>query len=402
MREPHSVTMLGTGLIGMFYTQALTNHRIQDDVHVVYSRTDERAEEFASEMDVPHWTNDLEEAITHDETDTVVIGLPNHVHEETIRMAVDAGKSVLCTKPLGRDADEAKRILDLVEDAGVFEGYLEDIVYTPKTLSGLESVEEGALGDVLWVRARETHPGPHSDWFWDLDKAGGGAIIDMACHCVEVIRSFIGKDIKPVEAMCWADTLVHPIEAEDHGVGLIRFENGAVGQFEVSWGFHGGMDLRDEVSGTEGTIWLDHFLRTGNEMFTTGGSGDYVAEKAESETGWLFPVGDETGELGYYDMFTDMFDAMDENREPEETFYDGYVVNAILDACYESAESKQWEPIEIEDWRGKTGVNKIQPELEEHEGKVLVKKERLPDGRVKKILKDQETGQVTQEIVDEG
>ncbi len=215
-----------------------------------------------------------------------------------------------------------------------------------------------------------------------------------------MIRSFVGKEIRPVEAMCWTDTLVHPIEAEDHGIGLIRFENGALGQFEVSWGFHGGMDLRDEVSGTEGTIWLDHFLRTGNEMFTTGGSGDYVAEKAESETGWLFPVGDETGELGYYDMFTDMFDAMDEGREPEETFYDGYVVNAILDACYASAESKEWEPIEIDDWRGKSNVEKIRAELAEHEGKVLVKKERLPDGRTKKILKDQETGEITQEIVD--
>ena len=93
--------------------------------------------------------------------------------------------------------------------------------------------------------------------------------------------------------MCWADTQVKPIDAEDHGIGLVKYENGAIGQFEVSWTFRGGMDLRDEVIGTEGTIWINSFLRTGFEMFTTGKGADYVAEKAESNTGWLFPVGDE-------------------------------------------------------------------------------------------------------------
>lgn len=399
MRQPHRVSMLGTGLIGQFYTRALQNHRSKDDVEVIYSRTEDHASEFADEFNVSSWTTDMDEAIEHPDTDVVVVGLPNHLHEEVIQKVVDAGKAVLCTKPLGRNAEEAYRILQTVEDAGVFSGYLEDIIYTPKTLTSLESVEEGAVGDVMWVRARESHAGPHSSWFWDQDKAGGGAIIDLACHCVEVMRAFVGKEIKPVEAMCWSDTLVHPIEAEDHGIGLVRFENGAVGQFEVSWGFHGGMDLRDEVSGTEGTIWLDHFLRTGFEMFSTGSSEGYVAEKAESDSGWLFPVGDEVGELGYYDMFTDMFDAMDQpDHEPRETFYDGYVVNAILDACYESAESKQWEPVELDDWRGKTGVDKITAELPEHEGKVLVKKERMPDGREKLILKDKETGEISQAI----
>ena len=115
--------------------------------------------------------------------------------------------------------------------------------------------------------------------------------------------------------MCWSDTLVHPIDAEDNAIALIRFESGAIGQFEVSWTFRGGMDLRDEVAGTEGTIWTNHFLRTGFEMFSSG-EGGYVAEKAESESGWLFPVGDEIGELGYVEMFTDMFDAIDQGREP--------------------------------------------------------------------------------------
>ena len=169
----------------------------------------------------------------------------------------------------------------------------------------------------------------------------------MGCHCIEIARNFIGKNIRPVEVVCWADTQVHPINAEDSAVGLVRYENGAIGQFEVSWTFRGGMDLRDEVSGTEGTIWLNHWLRTGFEMFTSVGQGGYVAEKAEGDTGWLFPVGDEVHALGYAHMFQDMLDSLEAKKEPMETFYDGYIVNAIVDACYKSALSKKWEPVEL-------------------------------------------------------
>src|SRR3546814_8184156 len=118
--------------------------------------------------------------------------------------------------------------------------------------------------------------------------------------------------------MCWADTQVKAIDAEDHAIGLVRYENGAIGQFEVSWTFRGGLDLRDEVMGSEGTIWINNFLRTGFDMFTSGEGYDYVSEKAETNKGWIFPVGDEIHELGYNFMFADMFDGI-ENRSEEHT-----------------------------------------------------------------------------------
>jgi len=397
--KSHNVAMLGTGLIGDFYTMTLHGQRSRDRVTVVYSRSEERGRAFSKRWDIPEFTTSFEEAINHDEVDTVVVGLPNFLHEEVIAAAVDAGKAVLCTKPLARNAAEAKRILDKVESAGVFAGYLEDLCYTPKTLKALQTVQSGAIGDVTWVRSRETHPGPHSAWFWDRTKAGGGAIVDLGCHCIEIIRNFVGKDNRPVEVMAWADTLVHPIEAEDNAVALIRFESGALGQFEVSWTFRGGMDLRDEVAGTEGTIWTDHFLRTGFEMYTSGGGSGYVAEKLESTEGWLFPVGDEIAELGYVDMFTDMFDAIDQGREPQETFYDGYVVNGVMDAAYRSAESRQWEPVDI-DWRGGS-TPRIEKKAGLHDGHAIVKEEILPDGRKKLMLSHKDTGEVF-DLVTEG
>ncbi|MEP6660365.1 MAG: Gfo/Idh/MocA family oxidoreductase [Acidimicrobiales bacterium] len=389
--------MLGTGLIGDFYTMTLHGQRGRDRVEVVYSRSAERGAAFKDRWDVPHATTSLEQAVQHPDTDTVIVGLPNHMHEEAIAAAAAAGKAVLCTKPLARTAAEARRILETVEQAGVFGGYLEDLVYTPKTLKAVAAVRNSAIGAVTWVRSREAHPGPHSAWFWDDARAGGGAIVDLGCHCIEIIRSYVGKGNRPVEVMCWSDTMVHPINAEDNAIALLRFESGAVGQFEVSWTFRGGMDLRDEVAGTDGTIWTNHSLRTGFEMFSIGNGGGYVAEKAETENGWIFPVGDEVSEFGYVDMFTDMFDAIDRNSEPTETLYDGYVVNAIMDACYRSAASRQWEPVELE-WRGGT-TPRISKQSRTEDGLTIIKEEHLPDGRRKLILKDPTSGMFLDKLV---
>jgi predicted dehydrogenase len=392
----HRISLLGTGLIGTFYTAALHGHRGRDRIEVVYSRSAERAKAFSQQWGIARHTADLREAVRDADCSVVIVALPNHLHEAAVLAATESGKAVLCTKPLGRNAQEALRILQAVERAGVFHGYLEDLAYTPKTLKALESVRQGSVGKVLWVRSRETHSGPHSEWFWNKELSGGGAIIDLACHCVEIARSFIGKDVRPVEVVCWGATQVHPIEAEDHAVGLVRYENGAVGQFEVSWTFRGGMDLRDEVAGTEGTIWLNHWLRTGMEMFTAAGQAGYVAEKAENTTGWLFPVGDERGALGYFDMFADMLDALDSRREPMETFYDGYIVNAIIDAAYQSLRTKQWEPVRLGVWRGREGISPISPPRDYDAEHVLIKEERMMDGSTKLILRNKRSGQVSE------
>ncbi|MFN8241805.1 MAG: Gfo/Idh/MocA family oxidoreductase [Bacteroidales bacterium] len=392
------VAMLGAGFIGDFYTFSLHGQRSRDQVKVIYSRDEGRGKAFAARHGIPSWTTSMEEAVNDKDVDLVVIALPNNLHLEAVRLAAAAGKGILCTKPLGRNAAEAHEMMDLVEKAGVFNGYLEDLVYTPKTLKAIAAVRQGALGQVTWVRSRETHPGPHSDWFWTKEFSGGGVLLDMGCHCIEIARNYIGKDIRPVEVISVADTLVKPIEADDNSLGWVRYENGAIGQFEVSWIFRGGMDLRDEVMGTDGTIWVNNFLRTGFEMFTAGGKKGYVAEKAETEKGWLFPVGDEVTELGYNHMFTDMFKAFDEKKAPMETFYDGYVVNEIMDACYKSAKTKKWEPVDLKVWRGQKGVKPIMEVREYDKDHLFVKEEILPDGTVKIILKEKTTGKIIQKI----
>jgi predicted dehydrogenase len=388
------LAILGSGFIARFYADALVGQRRKDVITMVYSRTESNAKKFADDYKVPNFTTNMQECVSHEDVDAVIIALSNDMHLEAVLACVSAGKHVLCTKPLGRNAMEALQMLKAVEKANVIGGYLEDLVYSPKSLKSVATIKSGAIGEVIWTKSRETHPGPHSDWFWNKEKSGGGAMIDLGCHCVELCRNYIGKNIRPVEVMCWADTRVNPIEAEDNAIGLVKYENGAIGQFEVSWSFRGGMDLREEVMGTEGTIWTNNFLRTGFEMFTSGKGGEYIAEKAESNSGWLFPVGDELNELGYNHMFTDMFDAIENGRQPSENFYDGYVVNAILDAAYLSAYTKKWQPIQIEDWRGVAEEKTTKQMQDFDENFYLIKEEVLPSGEKKFIIKNKKTGSI--------
>jgi len=388
------LAILGSGFIARFYADALVAQRRKDVITMVYSRTESNARKFADDYNVPNYSTSIQECVEHKDVDAVIIALSNDMHLESILASANAGKHVLCTKPLGRNAKEALQMLQAVDKEKVVGGYLEDLCYTPKFLKSLASIKSGTVGEVIWAKSRETHPGPHSDWFWDKEKSGGGAMVDLGCHCIEISRNFIGKNNKPVEVMCWADTRVHPIDAEDNAIGLVKYENGAIGQFEVSWSFRGGMDLRDEVMGTEGTIWTNNFLRTGFEMFTTGKGGSYVAEKAESTTGWLFPVGDEVHELGYNHMFTDMFNAIENKVQPSESFYDGYIVNAIIDACYVSAKTKKWEPVIIEDWRGIAEKKEAKQMVSYDEDHYLIKEEVLPSGEKKFIIKNKKTGSI--------
>jgi hypothetical protein len=99
-------------------------------------------------------------------------------------------------------------------------------------------------------------------------------------------------------------------------------------------------------------------------------------------------------ELGYSHMFTDMFDAIDKKNEPAETFYDGYIVNAILDAAYKSAASKQWEPVQISDWRGKAIAISSKKITSYDDQYYLIKEEVLPSGEKKFIIKHKITGSI--------
>ncbi|MHA1369797.1 MAG: Gfo/Idh/MocA family oxidoreductase, partial [Promethearchaeota archaeon] len=161
----------------------------------------------------------------------------------------------------------------------------------------------------------------------------------------EVARKFFNND-KPIEAMMWGERVYHDTPFEDNSTILVRYENGRLGQAENSWTAHGGLDLRTEVYGTTGALFINNTRETGIRIFTKAGMG-YSVEKSEADKGWIYPVPNEYLVYGYYDELKHFANCIIEGKEPIETFKDGVVVNAILDAAYKSLKTKRWEKIDL-------------------------------------------------------
>ena len=335
------IGLLGSGFVAEFYLQGLRDVA-NWEIPVVYSPNQEHARVFVERWNLGGVAQSVDEVLSRGDIDLVLLAVPNDVHKDLAIACARAGKNLVCTKPLARNAAEAKKMLDAVEAAGVMHGYAETEVFIPAVVKAREFIEQGGIGKVLTVRSREAHSGPHMPWFWNKERAGGGALLDMGCHCIEAARYFIGKEVPVVEVIAWGDRLVHhdKTDAEDSAVLLMRFADGQLAQAELSWIARGGLDLRNEVYGTEGTIFTDVTRETPIRVFSRPGAG-YVVEKAESETGWLFPPVDEAWIYGYTGEMRHFVECVAKGQPPRETFADGYAVNVILDTAYRSMETKR-------------------------------------------------------------
>jgi predicted dehydrogenase len=339
--------MLGSGFVANFYMLGLKDVPGQE-VAVAFSFPEYEGlvRQFASQWKVLETSTDLDRTIARDDIDLYLIALPNFLHKEVALKLAAARRNQVCTKPLGRNAEEAKAMLDAAAASGALHGYAETEVFAPAVVRAERLIRSGAIGKVLWVRSRESHFGPHSKWFWDPELAGGGALLDMGCHCVAAARFFFGKDLRPAEVMAWCDTLHHETRAEDNSLAVIRFEDGRIAHLEVSWTSRGGLDLRNEVHGTTGAIFTDVTRGTALEAFTLGAAG-YLVEKADIEQGWVKPVPEEAFTYGYQAEMKHFVECVREAKTPRETYRDGYVVNTLIDAAYRSARSRRWETVSL-------------------------------------------------------
>jgi predicted dehydrogenase len=345
--RPVGIGMLGSGFIGEFHTLGL---RYVPDARVVAhaDASPERRKAFASRFGSRPFDS-IEALCADPEVDLVVVSLPNHLHREAVLAAAAAGKAVACTKPLGRNAAEARDMLRAVRAAGVFHAYLENVVFNLDMMRMHEMVEAGAIGRVTTFRAREGHSGPHAPHFWDAELAGGGALLDMASHGVECARYLFGKDLGAREVFAWGATLVHGAKTtgEDNAVMVVRFADGRAATCDVSWSSRGGLEGRFEVYGDAGR--MVHDMGVGSIRAFIERPAGYLGEKADAETGWVFPIPDEVRVHGHDAMMADVVESFRAGTPPRETFEDGYAVNCILDAAYRSIRSGHWEPVDVDE-----------------------------------------------------
>lgn len=343
-----NIAMLGSGFVAEFYLQGLADVNGQRVV-ANYSRSQKRASEFRKRWGIPECTTDLAALIQRDDIDLYVIALPNEEHLPVSLALSKARKNQVCTKPLGRDSREAKQILKAALRSGAFHGYAETEVFAPAVVKAKAMIDAGGIGKLVWVRSRESHSGPHSPHFWDIEKTGGGAMNDLACHCVEAARYFYGKDDPVVEVMAWGANLVHAkkTKGEDNALLMLKMAGGGFAHCELSWTTKGGLDLRNEIHGSEGSIFTDVTRGTPIQTFTSRSAG-YVIEKADIDFGWTRPLPEEAFAYGYQAEMKHFVECVRDGTSARENYHDGYAVNAILDAGYRSMRSGRWVRVKYE------------------------------------------------------
>jgi len=303
----------------------------------VASPTREHVDSFAATHGIPHAFTDYRQMLERDDLQMVVLGLPNDLHCQAAVDCAAAGKHVVCEKPFAMNLAEADRMIDVCRQHGVKLMYAEELCFTPKYVRLKSLVDEGALGKPYLVKQSEKHDGPHSPWFWDVNRSGGGVMFDMGCHAVEFFRWMLGKP-KALGVCADMGTYVHGDRTcgEDDGLLIVKFEGDATGVAEESWAKKGGMDDRAEVYGSEGVAYAD--LLRGNSILTYSDTGyGYAVEKAATTRGWSFTVFEELWNYGFPQEMQHFVDCVQKDEQPLETGEDGRAVLEILFAAYESA-----------------------------------------------------------------
>ena len=338
--ETVGVGIIGSGFVAEIHAEAL--RRVPNAKLVaVASPTEAHVQEFARKHGVPHAFTDYRRMLELPEIQLIDLCLPNDRHCEATEAAAAAGKHVICEKPLCVTLAEADRMIAACQAAGVQLMYAEELCFTPKYVRAKQLVDDGALGEIYLIKQSEKHDGPHADWFWDVQRSGGGVTLDMGCHGIEFARWLLGKR-RITSVYAQMGTYVHRdrTEGDDNANILVEFEGGAAALIEESWAKPGGMDDRAEIYGSQGVTYADLLHGNALETYSKVGYG-YAVEKAGDTRGWTFTMFEEIWNYGFPQELQHFVDAVQHGTPSLETGEDGRAVLEAIYAAYESARTGQ-------------------------------------------------------------
>jgi len=384
------IGFIGGGFITRFHIQSLIGVRDADVMGIV-SRTKASAEESATLARTIGVGNNakaydsITDMIADPNIDALWVCSPNFARIEAfeeIANAISSGKGeligVTCEKPLGRNVEEAKRVLELTQSANLLDGYLENQIFAPSITRGKEIVwARGAAttGRPYLARAAEEHSGPHMPWFWEGSLQGGGVLNDMMCHSVEEARFMLTEPGKPRDSITPISISAHTDclkwqrpeyvkilsdnsngktdyskrPSEDFARSLIEYldedNNKLIVETTTSWCFVGeGLRLSMELFGPEYSMFvntLDPDLKVFFSRKVTGSEGEDLVEKQNAESGGMPVISNEAEVYGYTAENRHMVQSFINGKRPEENFDDGLEVTRLLMAAYMSAEQKK-------------------------------------------------------------
>jgi predicted dehydrogenase len=344
------VGIVGSRFVATAHAEGL-RHVPGAEIVAAASPNPEHIWEFHKRYDIPHAFADYHDMLTSGLVDAITVACPNDLHCEVTLAAAAAGMHVFVDKPLAMNLAECDQMIAACQKAGVVLMYGENLCFAPKYVRAKQLADEGALGDVYYVRQLECHFGPHSDWFWDIEQSGGGVLMDMGCHSIAYCRWVFGN--APIESV-YADVanFVHKdrTKGDDHALVTMRFgsgdghPSGGVGVAENSWARPGGFDNRTEIYGSKGLTIADMSRDDALKTYSAEGYS-YAGEKAPHTRGWTWTTHSEPWAYGFPQEMAHWIDCIEKGTQPMLTGEDGRAVLEIICAAYESARTGKRVPL---------------------------------------------------------
>ncbi len=339
------IGIIGSGLAAALHAEGLRQVR-DADIVAAASPNPEHVWEFHRRFAVPHAFKEYRDMLDGDLVDAVTIACPNDLHCEAVLAAAAARKHVFVDEPLALSLADCDRMIEACREAGVILMYGENLCFAPQLVRAKELADEGALGHLYYVRKQECRRGPRSDWSWDMERSGGGVLMDTGPHSIAFCRwMFANAPVESVYAELGRFVHQERTQADDHALVAMRFAGGGIGVAESSWARAGGLEDRAEVYGSQGLTIADLARGSALQTYASGGyayaPSNPDAEKAPRTRGWSWTSFEEAWNYGFPQEMAHFVECVQQGRQPQLTGEDGRAVLEIICAAYESARTGQ-------------------------------------------------------------
>lgn len=283
--------------------------------------------------------NSLSELLTLDGIDAVYVATPANLHHDQVIQAAQAGKHVLCEKPLGITVKEVREMISICKKSKVKMGTAFMMRFQSQHQAAAQMIKEGKLGKLLYGRAQLScwYPPITGAWRQNISQGGGGSLIDMGAHCIDLLEMFFGT-VKRVS--CFTARSVHSYETEDSAAVLLEFENGAFGTVDTFFCIPDNSSKNIlEIYGSKGSILCKNTIGQGpaGEMiaFLEGASAGYDAQQARQQANGL-PINPQA--INSYQAEIEEFSQAILDRRPcFNSAAIGLANQKVICACYKSA-----------------------------------------------------------------
>jgi predicted dehydrogenase len=346
VNEKVRVGIVGSKFAADFHCDA---YRRLPSVEIVAVAAIDNLEAISGKYNIPRTYTDYSEMFEQEKLDLISVCAPNFLHHPVVTAAARAGIHAICEKPLAISVEQGREMIEVCREKGTKLFYAEDWLHAPALIRTEALVKEGAVGDILFVKAKEVHNGTHSPFAQNKDTCGGGVFLHMGCHAVTWLLYLLGSEDNPLVEVTGKMTgggeanFVHKKNTgEDFGMAMLRFKNGQYAFAESNYITLGGMDDKIEIYGTKGVLKVDLTFSSAVSCYSSD-EISYSIEKADINKGWTKPAVDEFYNLGYVSEIAYFVDCVLQDRSPKYGVDGkaGLATLEIVNACYQSHQKGQ-------------------------------------------------------------